>query len=357
MNLLILGSHGILEYDELRLFSDLGYDVFMPGGYSKPSEPGETLRPALPNAPYFPDLAALCHEQRVKHVGQPTDFGVVDWAKADLHPDLIEWADVIMVNCFPDTWIGNQWERIRHKRVIWRTIGQSSPRVEHFMRQFAQQGMEIVRYSPAERRAFEPIGVFAGEDAVIRFSKYPADYGPWIGDNAVVGNVTQNLDLRGDHCGLDFWTEATKGLPVQLAGTGSERLGGIGELSYPAMLDYLSHLRAYLYMGTQPASYTLGLMEAMLAAVPVVSIGPRDMWMPDLFEGHEIAGDWFDDPVKARTELSVYLNDRACAWADSEHSRDFAVELFSVENVGPQWLRFLGSPARSSFVRESVTAA
>lgn len=357
MKLLILGSHGILEYDELRMFTDLGYDVFMPGGYSDPRNPGETLRPAVPDAPYHPELVALCDEQRQKHAGQPTDFGIVDWAKADLHPDLIEWADAIMVNCFPDSWIGGQWEQIRHKRVIWRTIGQSNPRLEHYMKTFSSDGLEIVRYSPAERRAFEPIGVFAGEDAVIRFSKYPEDYGPWIGDEIVVGNVTQNLDIRGDHCGLDFWLQATEGLPVKLAGTGSERLGGVGELSYDAMRDYLRHIRAYLYMGTQPASYTLGLMEAMLSGVPVVSIGPRDMWMPDLFEGAEIAHGGYDDPAAGGATLSHLLDDGYHARDVSGDTRQRAIDLFSVENVGPQWLRFLGNPATVTTTRETVTAA
>jgi hypothetical protein len=56
------------------------------------------------------------------------------------------------------------------------------------------------------------------------------------------------------------------------------------------MRDYLRRIRAYLYTGTQPASYTLGLIEAMMTGVPVVSIGPDHMtWQRDLFEGHEIA--------------------------------------------------------------------
>jgi hypothetical protein len=55
----------------------------------------------------------------------------------------------------------------------------------------------------------------------------------------------------------------------------------------------LRRARAYLYTGTQPASYTLGLIEAMMTGVPVVSIGPS--WMRvfpyghELFEGHELA--------------------------------------------------------------------
>lgn len=350
-HLLVLSSHAILEYDDLRLFSDLGYDVFMPGAYSDPSNPGEnSIRPALPNAPHHPELNALCDEQRGRHGPEGLDMGIVDWAKADLHPKLIDWADIIMVNCFPDTWIGYQWERIREKRVIWRTIGQSNPHLEHEMRRF--EGLEIVRYSPAEKRAFEPLGVFAGEDALIRFCKYPSDFGPWIGDDLVVGNITQNLDLRGDHCGLDFWQKATEGLPTKLAGLGSERLGGLGLLSYQGMLDYLSHIRAYLYMGTQPASYTLSLMEAMLAGVPVVSIGPEDMWMPALFEGHEIASYYSNDSEMARASLLTLLD-----WRDEDASiltRARADLLFSPETIGPQWLDFLGSPVARE--REAVSA-
>ena len=364
MNLLILSSHAILEHDDLRMFSDLGYDTFIPGAYSDPHKPGaefgsEPFRPAIPGAKAHPELDALCHEQRVRHANesQLIPFGIIDWAKADLHPDLIEWADVIMVNCFVDTWIGGQWDRIKHKRVIWRTIGQSSPHLEVEMRTYARQGMEIVRYSPAEKRGFEPLGVFAGEDAMIRFCKYPSDYGPWIGDRIAVGNITQNLTERGDHCGLDFWEKATAWLPTAPAGLGSQRLPhGLGTLSFPDLLNYLRHIRAYLFMGTQPASYTLSLMEAMLTGVPVVSIGPAAMWMPDLFEGHEMAGEWSNDPYEAAKTLRTFLYDKDAATAVSEVQRHYAVNTFGIETVGPQWLRFLGSPARAEF-HESVTAA
>jgi hypothetical protein len=216
-------------------------------------------------------------------------------------------------------------------------------------------GLQIVRYSPAERRYFEGIGSFAGEDALIRFGKYPADYGPWIGDLPVVGNVTQDLVARGDACGLSFWRGTTIGLPTRPAGKGSEELGGLGSIGYEAMLDYLRHIRAYLYMGTRPASYTLGLIEAMLSGVPVVSIGP-EMWGRDwdgapLFEGHEIAyppnvtlfgGDFDpDDRRWIRVLLESLLRDErlACEMGDSQRLR--ARSLFDVATVGPQWQEFL----------------
>jgi hypothetical protein len=215
---LLLASHAVAEYDDVRMFHDLGFDVFCPGGYEDPRTGTEGIRPPLPEVPYHEDLAKRCREQR-EAFGEPGE--AIDWAKARLHDDLIDWADAIIVHHFPRVWIGGQWDRIKHKRVIWRTCGQSDPNTEHVMALF--EGLEIVRYSPAERRYFESRGAWAGQTALIRFGKYPADYGPWTGEDAVVGNVTQNMADRGDATGLSFYLAATEGLPAKPAGPGSER--------------------------------------------------------------------------------------------------------------------------------------
>jgi len=148
------------------------------------------------------------------------------------------------------------------------------------------------------------------------------------------------MDTRGDHCGLNFWLAATEGLPTKMAGLGSDAMGGIGTLTYPAMLDYFSHLRCYLYTGTQPASYTLALMEVMLAGVPVVSIGPGQMWLPLLFEGHEIAVEWANRPEAAREILLEYL--AAPDTEASEYTRERAIDLFGADTIGAQWREYLG---------------
>jgi len=343
VNILLLASHAVAEYDDVRMFSDLGYDIFAPGGYENPSQSGEGIRPALPDAPHHPELVALCQQQR-EAGGEPGRH--IDWAKADLHPDLIDWADVIIVHHFPEVWIGEQWERIKHKRVIWRTCGQSDPRLEAAMLPYRAEGMQIVRYSPAEYRYFNRVGAFAGEDALIRFGKYPDDYGPWIGDLPVVGNVTQHMKQRGDACGYAFWEAATKGLPVRPAGPGSEDIRGLGSLDYPAMLEYLRHIRVYLYTGTTPASYTLGLIEAMMSGVPVVSIGPK-AWGErfdgaDLFEAADILGPELTDV----RYLSTFVNSREegpiqIARRHGEWCRRTAVEMFGIETIGAQWREFL----------------
>lgn len=341
MRVLLLASHAVAEYDDIRMFHHLGYEVFCPGGYEDPSRGAEGIRPGLPEVPYYADLAERCERQRVQG-GEPGS--AIDWAKANLHPDVIDWADVIIAHHFVDRWLGLQWDRIKHKRVIWRTCGQSNPELERYMTQFVDDGLQVVRYSPAEERYFGNLGTFAGQHALIRFGKFLEDYGGWTGNDAVVGNITQHMQQRGDACGYRFWEAATSGLPVQPAGPGSEVLrNGIGTLPYERMADYLQRIRAYLYTGTRPASYTLGLIEAMLTGTPVVSIGPRawgEEWGgSDLFE--VLAKPGFDDPKQAHNVLRSLLVDKTLADELSTSQRTWAQDTFGMDVIGPQWRDFL----------------
>jgi glycosyltransferase involved in cell wall biosynthesis len=122
------------------------------------------------------------------------------------------------------------------------------------------------------------------------------------------------------------------------------------------MQDYLSGLRCYVYTGTQPASYTLGLIEAMWAGVPIVSIGPEEMWVPDLFEGHELANEWSDSPHSAHAMLERFLTDPERAWQSSQWIRDRAEELFDVRKVGRQWREFLGDPRPKVYTLDEALA-
>ena len=336
MNIVILASHEIAEYDDLRMFTDLGYDCFVPGGYQNPREHEPGLRGPL-DAPVFPELIEACERVR-REYGDPGPL--IDAAKAHLPDEVIDWADAIIVHHFPERWIVGQWDRIKHKRVIWRTCGQSNPDLEALMAQGRPEGLQIVRYSPKERN----LPNYAGEDALIRFGKYPADFPAWTGEVPCVANVTQHMVERGDATGLSFYLEATKGLYARPAGPGSESLRGVGSLDYDQMLDYLRRCRVYLYTGTRPASYTLGLIEAMMTGIPVVSIGPRAFgpgWIGDVFEGHEITRLAYESPADAFGKLDMLIDNPAHAREIGHDQRQRALELFDVATVGEQWREFL----------------
>lgn len=353
--ILLLTSHSIAEYDDLRMFVDLGYDVFSIGAYSDPAHPTDDKRPALPDAPAHPDLVALCERQRERHAGERTDH-VIDWAKGDLADELLDWAEVIIVHHFPIPWIVEQWPRLRGRRVIWRTCGQSTPDLERVMAPLHDEGLQVVRYAESER-ALATVGPWAGSDALIHFGKYPDDYPHWIGDEAIVGNVTQDMVGRGEACGLSYYLAATEGLPARPAGPRSERLpGGIGALPYPALLDYLTHIGVYLYTGTVPAPYTLGLLEAMLVGVPIVTM-PAHLWcpaLPDLWGGHWM-GRCPSGPLTAREYLAEWLaeGERSLLSIYSDGIRASAASSFGVRSVGPQW-RFFLDTGRAATLTEQM---
>lgn len=338
MNILLITAHSIAAYDDVRMFTDRGHDVFNLDGYIDPAHPHVDMRPALPNAPRHPELTAV-----VDALGTPDNLTA---AKERIPDELLEWADVAICHHYLDRWLVPNLARLAEHGVsaVWRTCGQSDPRLEDLMEPYHRNGsLFIVRYSPAEQRFFEPTGHWAGQDALIRFGKYPGDYPRWTGPDKgtppFVANVTQDMAGRGEHCGLTFWIRATRGLNAYPAGKDSEKLpGGVGFMPEPDMLDYLRQASAYLYTGTVPASYTLGLLEALMVGVPIVSIGPSAWAGPEeLFEGADLAFPAVaETPERARDMLERLLVDPAHGRAVSAAQAERAA-AFDVDVVGPQW--------------------
>ena len=355
VNVLLMLAHSIEEHDQLKLLHGLGYTVASIGGYIDPAHPHDDVRPALPHIPRVDVVWDAVQEVEATETRPDRLIN----AKDNLPQAIIDWADVLIVHHMEWRWIGSlgddgrtplpgmyggeQWSRIRDKRVIWRTVGQSSHDNEARMKRYRDDGLEIVRYSPKE----ENIPGYLGKDALIRFYMDPDEWHGWTGEDEVVTNVTQDLVRRGAFCGLDYWQEATRGLPTRPGGPGSEQLlGGVGKLPLDDMKALLRKSRVYMYTGTVPASYTLGLLEAMMTGIPIVSVGPANQnllpYFPRLFEGHELAAHWSDTPETARMWLRQYLKDWGTARETSRIMRDRAIGLFGKASVGAAWKAYLG---------------
>jgi glycosyltransferase involved in cell wall biosynthesis len=334
VNIVLLLAHSIEEYDQLRLLSGLGYDVFSIGGYIDPAHPHDSKRPALPDVPYHPDLHAA-----VDALGTDDNLR---FAKEVIPDAVLDWADAIICHHYEHAWLVPQWNRLRGRRVIWRTVGQSVEGNERMMAPLRDDGLQIVRYSPKERN----IPGYAGEDALIRFYKDPDEWHGWTGESPQVLNITQHLRQREPYTNWGFWEAATAGLNRVPAGPGSEDIGGTGEVSFPVMKELLREMRCYLYTGTQPASYTLGLIEAMMTGLPVISIGPSHMRIFPyghlMFEGHEITRLGHDLAAGARGAVVEMLNDWDVARSVGAEQRKRAIDLFGMETIGKQWAAFLG---------------
>lgn len=331
MKILYLSCHSILEYDELKLFNELGYDWFSMGSYANPGNPADKKRPAL-DGKYNDHFIAL--EGR--------------YSKDNIHPELIEPHDIIFVSHITD-WVKSNWDKMKHKKVVWRSIGQSAANIEADVREYAAKGMKVVRYSPMERN----IPNYAGENTIIRFYKDPKEFKDWNGNDNRVITFGQSIRKRGEHCHYDSFDQITTGLNRAVFGPDNDNIGEInmGQLSYEELKETLRNSRVYFYLGTQPASYTLGLIEAMMTGIPVVSIGPQlgnSIYQSNTFEVHQIiengkSGFWSDDPFELRRSLDKLLNDHEFAKSIGEAGRKRAIELFGMDTIKNQWKRFLES--------------
>lgn len=346
MNIVLMLAHEVEEAQQVQLMHELGHQVFSIGAYIDPASPGgDGKRAPLPQVPFHRQLA-----EAVWATPTPPDNPDTLWAAKDTLPQaVIDWADAIICHHVEWRWLLGNWPRIRDKRVIWRTVGQSTHENEARMGPLVRQGLQIVRYSPRERS----IPYFAGEDALIRFWADPDEWTGWHGldgHDRYVGNVTQDMRGREPWTGYGFWDAATDGLPRMPAGPRSEDWGGLGALSLPDLREYLRGIGAYLYTGTFPASYTLGLIEAMMTGVPVVAAGP-ERWVRDfsalpygwrLYEAHQIAPLAADTPANARGLLKRLLGEPEWAAEIGAQSRTIALELFGKARIKAQWADFLG---------------
>lgn len=342
-NILYLGCHSTLEYQEVKLFTEMGYSVFSLGGVFQNSNEGDKMRGPIPNLIINKDLTA-----------NPQ-------TKDDIHPDLISWADIIFMTHnvpskdHPQPWIANNWKAIKKskKPCIWRTIGQSNVAIEEAMTSFRTEGLKIVRYSPKEKN----IPSYVGEDAIIRFYVDPEEYQGYVGNIPRLVNVSQGMfgsdtqAPRGEHMAKDVFDQVVEGLDWKIFGPGNDYAGEHdgGMLNYEDLKTMMRLNRVGLYTGTRPASYTLGFMEMMMTGMPVVSIGPEHgnkLYKQDAFEAHEIigpngeAGFWSDNPEELRNFCKMLLDNHDLAKQIGDKGRTRAIELFGIEGRKKEWEEF-----------------
>jgi len=332
--ILYISCHAVLEYDELSLLTEIGHDVFSLGAYTDPTGHLSLPRPGIKNMRHRPDLVEVI-------AGMP---------RTELRFELLNEFDTIIVMHTPEI-IEQNWDRIKNKDVIWRTIGQSTPGVEKRMRKYRDDGLKIVRYSPMESK----LKNYVGGDVTIRFYKDQEEFKDWVGTDKKIINFSQSLKGRRVFCGYDQIMEVTAGLPFKVYGPGNEDLGPLngGSLPFDLMKGQIRDARAMIYRGTWPASYTLAFIEGLMTGIPMVCFGPvvGDMNKNEGVETYEIhkiiqhgdEGFVFDDIAKIKSVLKRLLDDYDYAKSIGEKGREKAIRLFGKEGIKDQWQAFLES--------------
>lgn len=335
MKLLYIGCHAVLEHDELKLFTELGLDVFSyQGAYMRPEGHPSLKRPGIPGMTFHPELA----EQAV-------------WAKTKIPKEFVDNFDAVMIMHEPEV-VTENWDRMKHKKVIWRSIGQSTNAVENQIRRMRYDGMKIVRMSQRE----ENIPGFVGSDALIRFYKDPEEWFGWTGQTKRVINFTQSLKGRAVFCHYEQILQVMQDFPALIYGTGNTNLGALdgGELPYDLMKGALRDNRVFLYAGTWPSPYTLALQEAMMTGIPVVCIGSKmaeemaeipqtsqfKFYEPPDFIKNGENGFIADSINELRGYVAKMLEDDQLAERVSKEGRKTAIRLWGKDKVKADWESF-----------------
>ena len=322
--MLYISCHTPLEYNEVSLFNEIGIDVFCIGSYMNPAHPQDSFRPPMEISPK-PELIKLA------------------CPKDALTKELVDNFDIIYVMHIPE-WIVKNWNVIKDKIVIWRSIGQSISNNENELKPFAKN-IKIVRYSPFERN----IPNYNGEDAIIRFHLDSEEFKDWNGNVNKIATVANSMKKRGVACSYTIFEAATRGLPRVLYGPGNEGDLCGGMLSYDDLKKTLRNFRVYFYTGTHPASYTMNFMEAFMTGMPVVAIGNKygnghyfnqnTYEVPYIIQ-NGINGFCSDDINTLHDYCKNLLKDENLAKQISIEGRKTAIEYFGKDKIKSQWETF-----------------
>lgn len=329
MRLLYLSAHSILEYDELRLFEDLGIEYFSLGSYIDPRSPVDPIRPALKQ-----ERLEEAYSRAPERTSIPKEF--------------FDLFDVIVIMHCPE-WVTSNWENMKHKMVIWRSIGQSTASIERSLLPYFKQGLKLVRYSPKER----VIADYAGETALIRFYKDENEFTGWTGETDEAITFCQNMKHRGEFCNVESFENLAAGINAKVYGPKNENSGTLngGFLSYDGMRQKMREAGVYIYTGTQPACYTLNFIEALMTGIPMVAIGEGlGNSLGGYGKTYEVAeilasntcGVVSDDLLYLRWAIKEILEEKAIAREYSKRGREKAIELFGYEKIKREWKELLG---------------
>lgn len=336
MKIHYISCHSVLEYDEVKLFTEMGHEVKSNGAYRDPRGAYTLPRPGIPGMEFdqeWFDLTAI-------------------HSKTDLPPEMIEPFDVlIFMSGEHNAALIRNWPKIKHKRVILRTIGQNTAPQELALQRLVKEGLEIVRYSPKEQN----IPNFAGEKALIRFYKDENELNGWVGSDKRPVTFVQSLRGRATHCHYDEIMGSLMGFTeAKVYGTGNSDLGSMngGEKPYEILKEIMRDSRAFVSAGTWPASYTLSFMEALMTGIPVVAISKKLAQIPgeelDFYEVDEIIQDGVngyvcDSVPEMREKIQFLIDNLGIAQMISENGRKTAIEYFGKEKIKAQWAALLGN--------------
>jgi glycosyltransferase involved in cell wall biosynthesis len=179
---------------------------------------------------------------------------------------------------------------------------------------------------------------------VIRPCADPAEYHGFTGDEAVALRVANQVMQRPRRFAWDAHVRISEGHPLTLLGHNPEISGSAPANSWAELKAAYRQHRAYVHtagVGLDDG-YNLGVVEAMMTGMPVVSLQGSESPIVDGVNGH--VG---DDLFVLNAQLGALLADRSRARELGERARESALREFSVAAFSSGWHAALESARRA----------
>lgn len=312
MRILLQSCHGVLEFDETRLLTEMGHEVFCLGDVHGNERP----------------LIAGARDVRCPWIAPHELQELHQRGQGDLPEWLLDRVDAIVCMHLTE-WLKPQWARIRKKKCLLRLIGQHSKGLGASIRPMTDDGLIVLQYWPSDA---EHNGLSAAQAGhVVRFYKDEEEFKGWTGEIPMVLTVNNDINRGGGHaCHASEYRQATDGLPRLLVGKENRFFGDFtARLPYFMLKEAYRRHRVYLFMNTEPCTYVLNLMEAMMTGMPIIAYdngrGVRDM-VPFASNDPEELREMLEGLLaKDPSELAVHCR------------RDQAIKMFGRQQAIDSW--------------------
>lgn len=341
MKILLISVHPVLEYDDIILFQCLGHQIVPLGFYFLGDYNG--LRPdpiSGENIGFVSNARDVFYKSGCHHIGVSGK-----WILTDVFCELF---DLVIVH-HNYTFFNDNFDLLKNKPVIWRTIGQELEYAEAAMAKFRKKGVKIVRWSEEEKR----IPGYIGCDAVIPAYKNIDDYLSYIGHEKCVITFANNFKERAEALNYDFFMSVVDGnVPYKIFGVGNENIEQAkGSVTFDEQVRQMSINRLAFITGTWPAPYTLSFIECWISGIPVVHLDRR-VWSNDKFSdtfevdkliSHGDNGFLVGSRSEALSIISEVFDNPALAMSISEKGKERCNEIFGFDSISKKWSLFINT--------------
>lgn len=150
-------------------------------------------------------------------------------------------------------------------------------------------------------------------------------------DRGVV--VVNDIDVRPRIAGFDLFQRARDVVPLDIAGMGSDRIGGLGDIPYRDLAHRMARYR-FLFSPIRYTSLPLAVVEAMTIGMPVVALATTELPSVIVDGVNGFISCDLDVLIPRMRDL---IRDPAMARVMGDHARVTARRRFGLQRFANDW--------------------